>query len=304
MAYNLVEAEKYSQDKLILGVIEEIVKDSDILQKLPFIEVVGNGLTYNRETTLGAAGWYSVGDTWTESTPTVTPHYADILILGGDADIDNFLLQTRSNQQDIKAQMVKMKTKAMQHEFEDKFIYGNHTTSVKEIDGLMNLVDSGMRVDAGDNANDAGSMNEMLQLIDFIKGGKPDMLLMNKAMRRRLRGYAAAAGYWSVTKDPDGRLREYLQDVPISVSDFITQTETADGTAKTGAAFTSIWAIQFGEGGLCGLESGKLQVVPVADNLPTKDASRIRIKWYVGLALFCTLKVAQYYGLADYAFTA
>ncbi len=46
MALTLAEASKLSNDMLLQGVVETIVKDSPVLQNLPFIEIVGNGLTY------------------------------------------------------------------------------------------------------------------------------------------------------------------------------------------------------------------------------------------------------------------
>jgi hypothetical protein len=51
MALLLEEAAKLSNDMLLQGVVETIVKDSPVLQRLPFIEIVGNGLTYNQEST-------------------------------------------------------------------------------------------------------------------------------------------------------------------------------------------------------------------------------------------------------------
>ncbi len=47
MALTLAEAAKLSNDMLLQGVVETIVKDSPVLKELPFIEIVGNGLTYN-----------------------------------------------------------------------------------------------------------------------------------------------------------------------------------------------------------------------------------------------------------------
>lgn len=55
MALTLEEASKLSNDILLQGVVETIVKDSPVLQALPFIEIVGNGLTYNQEKTLTAS---------------------------------------------------------------------------------------------------------------------------------------------------------------------------------------------------------------------------------------------------------
>src|SRR3990172_10426747 len=101
MALTLAEAAKLSNDVLLTGVIETIIYDSPVLQLLPFIEIVGNGLTYNQENAAASAAFYDVGDTWAESTPTFTQLTATLKILGGDADVDNFLAATRSNLQDI-----------------------------------------------------------------------------------------------------------------------------------------------------------------------------------------------------------
>ena len=46
MALTLAEASKLSNDILLQGVVETIVKDSPVLRALPFVEIVGNGLTY------------------------------------------------------------------------------------------------------------------------------------------------------------------------------------------------------------------------------------------------------------------
>ena len=122
MALLLTEAAKLSNDVLLTGVIETIVKESPVLQTLPFIEVVGNGLTYNQENAAPTASFFSPGDTWTESSPTFTQVTATLKILGGDADIDNFARATRSNLQDLEAAVVQLKAKALRTKFEDTFI--------------------------------------------------------------------------------------------------------------------------------------------------------------------------------------
>lgn len=48
MATTLTEAAKLSNDALLAGVIETIIKESPLLQTLPFIEIVGNALTYKQ----------------------------------------------------------------------------------------------------------------------------------------------------------------------------------------------------------------------------------------------------------------
>lgn len=45
MALTLVEASKLTQDMMVRGVIETIVSESQVLNYLPFAEVVGNPKT-------------------------------------------------------------------------------------------------------------------------------------------------------------------------------------------------------------------------------------------------------------------
>lgn len=132
MALTLAEAAKLSNDIVLQGVIKTIIQDSPILQDLPFIEITGNGLTYNRENTNPNAAFFDVGDT---CTPTFSQITATLKIVGGDADIDNFLLTTRSNIQNLQAAVIRLKAKAVQQKFEDTFVNGDTGVDTKSFDG-------------------------------------------------------------------------------------------------------------------------------------------------------------------------
>jgi len=69
------------------------------------MEVTGTAVTYNREATMPAATFYDVGDTWTEATPTFTQVTTALRIMGGDADVDNFLQATYADPNDIEAEI-------------------------------------------------------------------------------------------------------------------------------------------------------------------------------------------------------
>jgi hypothetical protein len=69
------------------------------------VEVTGTTVTYNREATLPAATFYDVGDAWTEATPTFTQKTATFKILGGEADVDNFLQATYADPNDVEAEV-------------------------------------------------------------------------------------------------------------------------------------------------------------------------------------------------------
>ncbi len=306
MALTLTEAGKLSNDMLLQGVVETIVKDSPILQRLPFIEIVGNGLTYNQEKTLPAIDFYDVGDTWAESTPTFEQKTALLKIMGGDADVDNFLKATRSNVQDLEAAVVELKAKALKEKFEETFIYGDITAEPKQFDGIRKLVDTGT---AGDQVVAAGASGATLtlsmldELIDAVKGGKPDILLMSRRSRRKINALVrASGGMMDTDRDSWGNFVQLWDSIPIGVNDWILDTHVVSGgveTDTTGGDCSTIYALQFGEGALCGLTApGHLTVEPIG-SLETKDATRNRIKWYVSLALFSTIKAAALIGVQD-----
>ena len=106
MAMTKAEAAKLTNDLLLRGVIETIVRESQLLQLLPFMEVTGTAVTYNREATMPAVSFYDAGDTWTEATPTFTQVTANLKILGGDADVDNFLQATYADPNDLEAEVI------------------------------------------------------------------------------------------------------------------------------------------------------------------------------------------------------
>ncbi|MCH8863847.1 MAG: phage major capsid protein [Chloroflexi bacterium] len=306
MALTLAEANKLSNDILLQGVVETIIKDSPILQRLPFIEIVGNGLTYNQEKTLPSIDFYDVGDTWVESTPTFEQKTANLKIMGGDADVDNFLKSTRSNVQDLEAAVVELKAKAVKDKFEEVFIYGDATPNPKEFDGLRKLIDT---TSAGNQVIAMGATGATLtlvkldELIDAVKGGKPDMLLMSRRTRRKINALVRASG-GMVDSDRDqwGNFVQLWDGVPIGVNDWILDTHALSGsleTGTTGGTCSIIYAIQTGEWALCGLTSpGHLTVEPIG-SMESKDATRTRVKWYVSLALFSAVKAAALIGVQD-----
>ena len=293
MALTLAEAAKLSNDTLLTGVIETILKDSPILQRMPFIEITGNGLTYNREATAPSAGFFDVGDSWTESTPTFTQQTVTLKIMGGDADIDNFLIATRSNLQDLQTAVVQLKAKAVQQLFEQTFITGDSVANPKSFDGLDKLVDPAQSLSMGANGASL-TLDKLDELIDLVKGGKPDLLLMSRRSRRSVNKLARTSGsFLEADRDEFGQMLQFYDGIPIGVSDYIADNQTVG----TSTDCSTIYAFQTGEGALVGLTSpGGLQVERVG-SLETKDATRTRIKWYSSLALFNTVKLSRLTGV-------
>jgi hypothetical protein len=308
MAMTLVEATKYSNDVLQKGVVELLVKDDAILERLPFKDIKGNGLTYNQETTLSGAEFYNPGDTWVESTSVVTPVTSVTTILGGDADVDNFLKATRSKENDLMQEQVEAKTKAMKRAFLDAFFYGYLTGgTTKDFDGLQYLIrrttagsENSIAVATSSGTSLALSLERVEAGIDLVKGELPDLIVMSKLMRRSINKYLNGVG--GITKmDIQGKTVQTLFDIPVMVNDHIRNNESADlqygsnegGTAVYGHNYadtdggdddggTTIFALRLANEAICGIQSSPIETVNIGD-LETKDAKRVRIRWYPGL---------------------
>ncbi len=294
MALTKVEAAKLSNDLLLRGVIETIVKESVLLQMLPFMEVTGTAVTYNREATMPAATFYDVGDTWSEATPTFTQVTATLKILGGDADIDNFLAATYADTNDIEAEIIGLRAKAVAHKFSDAFFNGDSGTDPKSFDGLTKvLTGTSQEITAGTNGAQL-TLDMMDQLIDLVMPVKPDALFMSRRTRRKLKSLRRSSGTILETEiNQFGQRIESYDGIPVIVDDFISDAQT-QGTSSN---CSSVYAVKFGQGiGVMGLEHGGIQVEPVGE-LETKDATRWRIKWYTGLAVFSMLGVARIKGI-------
>jgi len=305
MALTLAEAAKLTRNMLVRGVVEQIITESPILNYLPFITVRGSGIDYNRESTIGTADSYAVGDTWTEDTPTFTKITVALKIMGGDADVDEFIQQTYSSENDIRAEVISAKSKAVGYRFNDLFYNGDATTSPKTFDGLKIMagaINTAMAYSGNVRAATNGANGFVLNLddldtfVDAVKPGNPEVLLMSKRSRRKLNSIkrASGSGVLETSATSFGRRVRTYNDVPVEVDENILDTE-AQGTS--GAVCSSIYAVKFGfKTGLMGLQNGGIQVRAIG-NLETKDAWRTRIKWYNSLALFRTWSLARLAGV-------
>ena len=353
MALNLVDAAKLSTDVLLKGIIETIVKESPILQELPFIDIEGNSLLYNRELELPTAAFYAPNaSTWAESAPRFTQISAALKILGGDADVDNYLKTTRSNVQDIEAAVIELKAKALRNAFENAFLNGDSGADANSFDGVYKtlkgtawaastayaldavvvptvpngftyicttagtsgtaeptwpvtldatVADGGVVWTCRSGNNKALAENGAaltLAFMDFLMDmvtGKPDMLLMSRRSRRKIATLARASGSnLEVGTGKLGQPIELFAGVPVAISDWVKDNYDVG----TSADCSAIFALQFGEGKLSGLQNQGIQIEKIG-SLETKDATRTRIKWYVSLALFSTRAAAMLTGVRD-----
>lgn len=279
MALTLAESAKLSTDDLQKGVLETFVQTSPVLDRIPLLDIQGNAYAYNEEATLPGVAFRDVNEAYAESTGTVNQKTETLKILGGDADVDRFIQQTRSNLNDQRAEQTAMKVKAISYAYQDAFINGDTDTNTKGFDGLKKRLTGKQVIDAatnglqiiGDGKEDVHKFLDMLdELLAAVPGinGTNGAIYTNAAIQRKIGSALRHVGLDSVLEaDIAGKRTIQWNGVPIldigttaAGAQIIGQDET-QGTAKNA---TSIYAVKFGtnEGdqAVTGLTNGGVQV--------------------------------------------
>ena len=302
MALLRQEAEKLSNNQLISGVIDQIIDRDDLMAVLPFTQVNGKAYVYNRENTLGGAAWLDPNDAISESAATFTEVVAKLRILAGDVDVDKFLQSTMGDTNDQMAIQIAKKAKAVSREFHRTLAKGDATANGKEFDGLPQLaVAAGgtQTVTAGANGN-ALTLTMLDELVDSVPNG-PDVIVMRRGTIRAFRALLRATyGTDAVMQQLENFGRPMLthNGIPVIMNEFLAADE-AQGSAS---ATCSVYALRLNElDGLHGLYGGDNAGI-VVENIGTvqnKDATRIRLKWYTGLALKSTRSIGRLKGVTN-----
>jgi HK97 family phage major capsid protein len=317
----LVQYEYLDKDALLSGVMEWIVKESPILQVLPFIPIQGNSYKYNVELTLPTSNWMTVGEAITSTDGTVEQRSTDIYTLIHNCLTDKSVIALNSTQNpetiDIEAG-----AKSMAHEFEKTFILGQTTTtsSTKQFKGLMRIIaemESATTTDIDGINNSQAVPNHATSgaptqanmdiLMDAIKPGGPNVLLMSRGARRALNVVQRASGSTIVMVEIGnfGLKVPSYDGIPIAISDFIPENMyDANGSSVTAIASydqsvaratnyknTVIFALKYGDQDVCGLQAGQM-LHERETFVEGYNAIVNRFTWYVGAACFKKYSIA------------
>jgi hypothetical protein len=296
MALTLTEtAKNLSTDVLQRGVIETFARTSPVLELLPFMTIAGNSYKYNQEGTLPAVGYRDIEQAYTAEKGTVIQKSESLVMLGGDVDVDKFIVRTLGNVNDQRAIQTQMKVKSLSKTFTKDFFKGDVAVNSLGFNGLdVRITANNQELVAG--ANGANLTLAMLhELLDMVEGGA-DVLFMSKAMRREMQKLLEGqTHYVQVGKDNFGRPIEFFGDVAIrTVEDDVLGFNETQGTATNAG---SIYAIKFGaQEAISGLTNGGVMVEDLGE-IDAKPVYRTRIEFYCGIADFHPKAAARLKGV-------
>lgn len=299
MALTLTEAAKLSQNTLQRGVIETFARTSSFLEMLPQMDISGNAYAYNVEGALPGIGFRDVNEAYTASEGVINPASEKLYIAGGDVDVDRFIVQTRSNVNDVRAIHTEMKAKALALAITNQYFNGDQAVNAKGFDGMKKRLTGNQVISAGDNGAQL-TITMLDELIDSVEG-EPSALFVSKAMRREIkRVIQAHNGYSESSFDAFGRPVMTYGGIPIRVietdnagAEILAFNETQGTSNITG----SIYAVKFGpEQYVSGLQNGGVSVRDLGE-LDTLPVYRTRIEWYAGMAVFHPKAAARLKGV-------
>ncbi len=329
----LTQYEYLDKDMILKGVVDWLVKESPLIGALPMKPIQGNALKYNVSTALPTASWTTVGTQLSETSGTFEQRSTDVytLIQTAYTDKSQIVLNATQNPEAIDAALA---AQSMAHEFEKTLIIGQTSVDSTSLQfkGLLRILAeletaTTTDLDGVDNdqvivnhaSGDVLGMTKMDELIDQIKPGKPDMLLMSRKSRRKLNALMRATGSTgSGVQETDSKLfgtkATFYDGIPIYVSDWmlnnypdssssvldITAYDFDSAYAAGSLDSTVILALQIGDDKVTGLHAGEMKHER-EEFVEDYNAIANRYIWYCGLACFKKYSLAALIGVGEAA---
>lgn len=292
------EAAKLSEDDMLRGVIEEFYDKDQLFGMLDFQQIKGKAHVYNREKELASGAWLDPNEEVPESASSFEQVTTTLKINVGDVDVDKFLDETQSDLNSQKAIQIASKAKGMSREFRKMLVNGDSAVTAKHFDGMNKLVHADQRWAAGVNGA-ALSFTMLDELVDAVDTGI-DAIVMRPGTYRAYKTILRAAG----GADP---VQMMIKDfgyvpshdgTPILVNEFI-KGDVAQGSASETC---SIYGVNFDPSvGFHCIYGGPAAGFRIEDigTVQNKDATRTRLKQYVGTALKSTKSLAAIDGVTN-----
>lgn len=308
MPMTMVEAAKLeTRNFLRAGVIEKFARESEVLRVLPFENIEGNALRYNREEQLPGIAFRGVNEAFQESVGVINPQTESLVIAGGDLDVDRFIIQTMGS--GVRSSHETLKIKALSQKWTTTFVKGDSTLQPREFDGLQTRLTGDNLMDAGNTSGgDALSLEVLDEAIDRVSN--PTHILLSRALRRKFTAALKSttlSGSIQLSKDDFGRPVTEYNGLPLLTTYGDTKNPDPlafnEAGAGGGTSSTSLYVLSMANNGIVGIQNGGLSVRDLGE-LDTIPVFRTRVEWYAGLAIFDSSAAVRVRGIKNAALVA
>lgn len=272
MAMTLEQMKVGMSDKLAQQVIDVFIRESEILELMPFDNCVspdGNGSTltygYIQEQLPSTTAFRALNTEYTPNEATQVKKTVDLAIFGGAFSLDRVLKSAEGKYNNMAYQMTQ-KIKAAVGTFHNAMINGDSSSDANSFDGLDKFlvgqsteINTGAYIDLSTMAQLKANADAFYEILtDLITDTNADAILVNKNLRSKIQTVARILGYKTETEEAFGRRVTSIDGVRIvdlknvaSVSDgsavetpiIGTKSRQISSTSVTG--LTDIYAVHF-----------------------------------------------------------
>lgn len=288
MALTILEAARIAanngEDKKA-GVLMTFAETSPLLAAMPVVNIQGNSYAYVRESVLPGVAFRAVNAAYTESAGATAQLSEPLKLIGGDLDVDKFLVQTNGAQ--IRSVHERMKATALAQQIGIKLVKGDATASTLEFNGLeARYGGTGTSPVTGGQVlsqNGTLSMKKLDEMIDLVDGGiGQKVLLMTKAMARNIFTFLRGSGTAiTMSVNEFGQRITSYYGMPILIADQ-NGDQAAIASGDDGGTQESIYCLALGPSGLHMIQSGGIEVRDLGE-VHSAPVYRTRVEWYCGL---------------------
>jgi hypothetical protein len=309
MALTLIEAAKRlpASETLRTAVIEVYARQNAILEVMPFETIQGNALKYNVEQTLPGVAFRGVNESYTESTGVINPVTESLMIIGGELDVDNYIIRTMG--EDQRAAQVAMKLKALAHNVGHRVVKGDSQTDQREFDGLQARLTGTQLINPNNTSSTTTAAALSFVALDEAADAvdNPTHYIMTREHGRLLSAASrvtGTAGFITFDLEELGRRVMRYNGIPIIFADrnadlFATlgfnENDFGGGGTATNA---SVYCVSFSEGGVVGLQDDLPRVTDFGE-IQAKPVHRVRMEWYAGMAAMGPRAASRIKGLTN-----
>lgn len=296
------------------GILSTFAEASPLLAAMPMVSVQGNSFAWTREAGLGSVQFRAVNGSYTEGAGTVETRTVPLKIIGGDLDVDRYLVQTHG--QEIRSAHETMKAKLLAQRIAYEIVKGSVTAAggatadVNGFDGLQVRYGGGFGanavVDGGENAdqiiqNSGGaalsikSLDEAIQAVD-----NPTHLLMAKKTKVNMTAFMRSSASLATSRDEFGRIITTYAGLPILEADILGTSTGLQGLGfnENNDSSTSIYVLSATDMGLQMVQNGVIEVRDLGEQ-DSKPVFRTRVEWYCNVVDIHPRCVARLYDISD-----
>jgi hypothetical protein len=296
------------------AILQTFAQASPLLAAMPLVSIQGNSFAWTRTSNLGSVEFRAVNGAYTESAGSVEQRSVALKIIGGELDVDRFLVQTHGPE--ARSAHETMKATLLAQTIAHQIIKGSTTAipgataNANGLDGLQARFGAGFGAnavsDTGENAdqivqNSGGaalslkSLDESIQAVD-----NPTHLLMNKKMKVNLTAFLRNSSSISTSRDEFGRIVTSYAGLPILEADVLGTSAGLQqiGFNENADSSTSIYVMSMSDMGLQMVQNGIIDVRDLGEQ-DSKPVFRTRVEWYCNLVDIHPRCVARLYDIQD-----